>query len=446
MGFKGKYKTSRGYPTKRYPHFDKVIRFSEVKSYVRDPGKVAIHSFFPLIHYVIKSERCFRDPITARPKIKIKKRDIMYAAHLDGYIYRYYADRLNAAYDRMAAKFDIDSVAIAYRDNKSGMSNIQFAREVFSFIVSHPRCFIRVGDFEHFFDTLNHAYLKNQIKKVLKCELFPQDWYRVLQSVMRYSYIDREVIAPFYDKRSKHYFKSSKDYRKFRQEHVGVIKKNQKEYGIPQGTALSGVLANIYMLDVDRKIQQIVQSYGGLYRRYSDDTIIVIPMTEETSMAENSLDVKIQRWIDEAHLTEQKDKTKRFIYQDGVLCNDCNSGKKACIMDYLGFTFDGKIVKVRQKSIYKFERKACAAIHHAAAIKKRKHLKKLPLRGAILRCYFPKGHKQGTHKSQSNFLTYLRRVTNDFRRERLSCEPEQQVAKLKRKINNLYYRENKKET
>lgn len=94
----------------------------------------------------------------------------------------------------------------------------------------------------------------------MKCELLPQDWYRVLQSVMRYSYIDREVIASFYDKRSKHYFKSSKDYRKFRQEHVSVIKKNQKEYGIPQGTALSGVLANIYMLDVDRKIQQIVQS------------------------------------------------------------------------------------------------------------------------------------------------------------------------------------------
>ena len=48
----------------------------------------------------------------------------------------------------------------AYRNNKSNMSNIQFAREVFSFIVAHPRCSIRVGDFEHFFDTLNHVYLK----------------------------------------------------------------------------------------------------------------------------------------------------------------------------------------------------------------------------------------------------------------------------------------------
>ena len=96
------------------------------------------------------------------------------------------------------------------------------------------------------------------------------------------------------------------------------------------------------MLDVDRKIQQIVQSYGGLYRRYSDDTIIVIPMTEETSMAENSFDVKIQRWIDEAHLTEQKDKTKRFIYQDGVLCNGCNSGKKRASWITLVLRLTGK--------------------------------------------------------------------------------------------------------
>ena len=59
-------------------------------------------------------------------------------------------------------------------------------------------------------------------------------------------------------------------------------------------------------------------------------------------MAENSFDVKIQRWIDEAHLTEQKDKTKRFIYQDGVLCNGCNSGKKRASWITLVLRLTGK--------------------------------------------------------------------------------------------------------
>lgn len=44
----------------------------------------------------------------------------MYAAHLDGYIYRYYADDLNQKYDEMALAHHIDSTAIAYRDNKAG--------------------------------------------------------------------------------------------------------------------------------------------------------------------------------------------------------------------------------------------------------------------------------------------------------------------------------------
>lgn len=89
------------YPTKRYPHFDKVIRFSDVKSYVCDPRKVAKHSFFPLIHYIKVSKRYSPKLINEAEKdahrqhIKKKERDIMYAAHLDGYIYRYYADRLN---------------------------------------------------------------------------------------------------------------------------------------------------------------------------------------------------------------------------------------------------------------------------------------------------------------------------------------------------------------
>ena len=440
------------YPTKQYPHFDKVIRFSDVESYVCDPRKVAKHSFFPLLHYIKVSKRYSPKPIDEaepdvhRRHIKQKNRDIMYAAHLDSYIYRYYADRLNQQYDEMALIHHIDSAAIAYRDNKSGMSNIQFAREVFDFIAKYTHCYIRVGDFEHFFDNLNHAYLKNQVKYVLQTESLPDDWYKVLRSVMHYTCVDRKIIAPFYDKRSKRYFKSIKDYRKFRQAHRDAFHVNQSGIGIPQGTALSGVLANVYMLATDAKIQQLVQSCGGLYRRYSDDTIIVIPLDEGPSIDVKAIDDMLQDWIGEACLSEQSDKTKRFFYRDGVLYDaleQTDSCARVHVMDYLGFTFDGEDVKVRQKGIYKFERKASTAIHHAHAIKRKYDMEKLPFRASILRYYFPNGYKEnrlGVRTRQSNFLGYLGRVDNEFQQGNVPCESEKQVVKLNRKLRQAYKR------
>ena len=47
--------------------------------------------------------------------------------------------------------------------------------------------------------------------------------------------------------------------------------------GIPQGLAASGVLANIYMADIDMKVRLAVERVGGLYLRYCDDFIIAVP-------------------------------------------------------------------------------------------------------------------------------------------------------------------------
>lgn len=47
--------------------------------------------------------------------------------------------------------------------------------------------------------------------------------------------------------------------------------------GIPQGLAASGVLANIYMADIDMKVRLAVERAGGLYLRYCDDFIIAVP-------------------------------------------------------------------------------------------------------------------------------------------------------------------------
>ena len=57
------------------------------------------------------------------------------------------------------------------------------------------------------------------------------------------------------------------------------------------------------MIAIDEKIQQFVQSYGGLYRRYSDDTIIVIPLDEGPCVDLKALDDMLQEWSHEAYLS-----------------------------------------------------------------------------------------------------------------------------------------------
>ena len=47
-----------------------------------------------------------------------------------------------------------------------------------------------------------------------------------------------------------------------------------KRYGIPQGSPMSAILSNIYMLDFDKYCCELANNFGGIYRRYCDDKFI----------------------------------------------------------------------------------------------------------------------------------------------------------------------------
>ena len=44
-----------------------------------------------------------------------------------------------------------------------------------------------IGDFSHFFDSLDHTYLKKQICDVLDVEILPPDYYAVFKNITKYS-------------------------------------------------------------------------------------------------------------------------------------------------------------------------------------------------------------------------------------------------------------------
>lgn len=402
------------FPTKGYLHIDRRIPFERVKDYVMDPHEISTHSFLPLIHYIAKNERYIgyqHSSLGNRP-FKTKKRKIMYAGHFDSYVYKYYSILLNNVFNSYSVKIGIDECVTAYRDNKKGLSNIDFAAEVINKIVAYENAFIYLGDFTEFFDRIDHKQLKYNLQKVSKSSWLSDDWYNVFRSLTKYGYYHKVELNECYGSDNEirragkySYFKNLKEFRDYKSEHKPCY--NSSLYGIPQGTALSGVFANVYCVDFDRKMNSIAKRYNGIYRRYSDDFILVIPKRKLLSKAEIIQNVEDSAKI--YNLDLQKEKTETLIYKKENIY-DYESNHKTHL-DYLGFILEGIQVKVRSKSIYKFYRKASKLIKKAKRVKMKKDLDKLPYRKQIYRMYTDMGAGK---KPYGNFITYIKNSQRIF--------------------------------
>lgn len=66
---------------------------------------------------------------------------------------------------------------------------------------------------------------------------------------------------------------SIQELRRSHRDWILSLKKDKKDYGISQGFPISGVFANVYLIEFDQMLQQICRRVGGFYRGYSDDFI-----------------------------------------------------------------------------------------------------------------------------------------------------------------------------
>lgn len=433
------------YETKRYLHFGRRISFDRnIENYVNNPSEIKEHSFFPLIYYPHKAEKfdvSKRLNNTGERPIKKSKRNIMYASHLDNFIYKHYGEELNKCYNLWVHDNNIDHCSIAYRskEDEEGKSNIDFAAEIINYIYQTKECFIMIGDFEKFFETLDHALLKRRVATVLGVGGLSEDWYKVFKSVTKFCYYDKRLLNQVLGtdkelKKSKKlaYFSNAIEFRNFRKEYKPKI--NNEKSGIPQGTALSAVLSNVYTTAFDIEVNNIVEDYNGIYRRYSDDFIIVIPKEEKEGMdlkEFNEIESQITKITEKHKLTIQSKKTKLYQFKGKEIVNLTTDKKDK--LDYLGFIFNGKSVEMRGKSPYKFYRNAYKLIRRAKKVKKRKGLKKIPYRKQIYGLYTDKGTSQ---KPYGNFITYAKRSQSTF--DRVSPHTNnlmmQQIKNRKKKI------------
>ncbi|GAA6771094.1 reverse transcriptase domain-containing protein [Flavobacterium sp. CGRL2] len=150
---------------------------------------------------------------------------------------------------------------------------------------------------------------------------------------------------------------------RFIKDENGLVK--TKDFGIPQGSPISAILANIYMLDFDFEINEHIKGINGIYKRYSDDMVVICPLDKKQEVI--SL---FNKKIDDINLSIQAKKTQVFhFHRDGNLLKCGQEFEKLINFDknfiYLGLEFDGVDVKIKSASLSGFYRKMKRTIKRA---------------------------------------------------------------------------------
>ncbi|WOE39903.1 antiviral reverse transcriptase Drt2 [Acinetobacter sp. SAAs474] len=359
-----------------------------------------------------------------------KLRSINFPSHIDGNIYAYYSKILEYNYLDYLLKNNLESNITAFRKiteiddsgNKKSLCNIHFARNVFDFIRKKGNCFVLCLDISGFFDNLDHEILKNNWIKLLEEEKLPKDHYQVYKSLTKYSYVDKKdlykVLGLSLNSRTLHRrldrLCDIQDFRKKVREN-NLIKKNLKYKGIPQGSPISGMLSNIYMMDFDKKISKIINDLNGRYYRYCDDMIFIVDESYSSDIFNIIFDE-----IKKIKLKINNKKTQKIIFRDGkIKLNNPPTFNTPNQLQYLGILFDGDNVFLRETGLSKLHYKLRKAIRMRST-----HYGKLKFynRHNNQEMYMKTLYSRFTYIGKRNYLSYAYRVADVFQSKNIKSQ------------------------
>ena len=431
---------------KSYKHIDKRLQPEVALDLVTDKIFVSKHGFYPFISYSIDFRKYINEPTENGHHYKIKSRPIKYASHIDRYIYQTYSFYLNNYYNDYSIKNNFDSSVVAYRTNKEGTTNIEISRKAFDFVKSTGSCYILVSDFEHFFDLIEHGLLKKNICSVMGESALSDDHYKVFKSMTHYCSIERKDIEDYLLKNgiySKTELKNCNSYfdkvswNKVKKDFKDKLYINCNDYGIPQGSSISGIYANVYMIEFDKKITDFAHQNHGLYLRYSDDIILIVPK-KNVNDPSDLWNIIVEAKVNYKYLTINKNKTSIYSYDNSKVeslhCKHKEFNESSNCISYLGFSFDGKYIRFRDKTLTKFFYKLYRKIDYMKKSELRR-IKKGKRKSKIDKHFILKKLRAGTE--ERNFFDYLLRAKKVYPNEKYIAEFRNNV------INKVFIRFNK---
>ena len=397
---------------KRYCHFDSRIPVTQnLRNYVSDPKRIATHSFYPFLQFPIATNKYSKGVKTS------KTRNIYYSSHIDGYIFQYYAAVIKERYEAYLLERDLSQIVTAYRS--LGKSNIHFADEAFNFIRENPNALALCFDVQGFFDNLDHVQLKRNLCTVLRKEILQSDEYQVFKNITRFSAVNRAQAMKQLNLKQKHLRNRNrlctpKQFRDIVRDN-GLIFTNRQSKGIPQGSAISAIYSNIYMIEFDQEMDTLSKSLGAFYRRYSDDIILIIPNPKKPAAYYEQLVKSITK---SQQLDLSSGKTERDEFRDG------NSQDKGPLQ-YLGFIFDGRNAYIRPKTISNYYRRLYNRIDSIKKYQAEKNNHKL---------YLKNFYRHYTHLGKRNFVSYAQRAKQIMKSDSVMRDVRRHWNKVNRRL------------
>lgn len=390
------------YRPRRYLHFDEPVGYAKAYAMVKDPVAVAKHSFWPLITYQIKSSKISEDDYTGDLVPSSKTRDISYAAHGDSHILSFYCDQLGQQYEAAIVSAGLGDSVLAFR--RLGMNNIDFAKQAFDEIRRQGNCTAIALDITKFFDNIDHALLKQGWKDLLGVRELPADHFVVFKALTKYSTVNRNDLfrtlgISIHNPRSsgRRRVCNPADFRaKVRTENMVSV--NSDPFGIPQGTAISALLSNVYMMSFDAIAKDLASSVGGQYLRYCDDILFIAPTAAETRIKDFA-----EQEIKKIKLQVNPNKTDICHFSRVPGTDDLQADHP---LQYLGFLFDGQRVLIRSAAFAKFSNRMKRGLSLAKQTMRSKNSIRTEKGELPRNLFLKKIYSRYSHLGGRNFLRY----------------------------------------
>jgi len=337
-------------------------------------------------------------------------------------------------YEEKVKEYGISDSVLAFR-KLDGKNNIHFAKQAFDDIKELGECTVLALDFSKFFDTLSHTILKEKWSNLLGEKTLSLDHYKVYKSLTKFSYVDRDEVYKLFNISKTNTKKLSKicsikEFREKVRKEADLIKANpnlEKNEGIPQGSSLSALLSNIYMMDFDKEVKNYIKSMNGKYYRYCDDILIILPVKNIDIMRKT-----IENKIKDLGLTINLKKTveRNFYLKSKKLHSDKP-------LQYLGFLFDGEHTFIRSSSLFKYRQKMKKSVRIAKQsrdkwnkIRVKNNLEEHPL-------YKKKLYEKYSHLGKQNFVRYGLRANEIMESKSIKKQIKRLWYKLEDEIGNI---------
>lgn len=242
----------------------------------------------------------------------------------------------------------------------------------------------------------------------------PKDHYQVFKSLTNYAYVNKKELYKELNLslNARKLYRPDKrlcDIQTFRNKvrTEKLIKRNLKSKGIPQGSPISGMLSNIYMMDFDKNIAKKIKEVEGEYFRYCDDMIFIFDQEYQQEIQNLVL-----KEIDILKLKINDKKTQKIEFQNGIVKNNNNpSFNYPHKLQYLGILYDGNNIFLRENGLSKFHSKLRKAIrmrntHYRRLKESNQHNNH--------NMYMRTLYTRFTYIGKRNYVSYVFRIAKEF--------------------------------